>query len=217
MRKIRLAGLTAVLCLAVFLLGGCSKSDNFEPLQDCLYIRENGTVEEALFDTLDKEYFSSDGLKSFIEEAVIRYNSDAAGIARAYAEDDDDNLPVSIRKLETDKNNKAILILDYATPKHYIDFNGEAGLAKQLTTGSVESALSVGVNLDVGLKAAKDGSAVTPDTIKKHGKYRVILIQGVTPVQVQGKVMYISDNVTVIDNNVVSVNAEDEVAYIIFK
>ena len=179
MRKIRLAGLTAVLCLAVFLLGGCSKSDNFEPLQDCLYIRENGTVEEALFDTLDKEYFSSDGLKSFIEEAVIRYNSDAAGIARAYAEDDDDNLPVS--------------------------------------TGSVESALSVGVNLDVGLKAAKDGSAVTPDTIKKHGKYRVILIQGVTPVQVQGKVMYISDNVTVIDNNVVSVNAEDEVAYIIFK
>ena len=58
---------------------------------------------------------------------------------------------------------------------------------------------------------------MTPDTIKKHGKYRVILIQGVTPVQVQGKVMYISDNVTVIDNNVVSVNAEDEVAYIIFK
>lgn len=216
MRKERLAGLAAVLCLAVFLLGGCSKSDNFEPLQDCLYIRENGTVEEALFDTLDKEYFSADGLKSFIEDAVIRYNSDAAGIARAY-EEDDEQLPVSIEKLETDENNQAVLILDYATPKHYIDFNGEAGLAKQLTTGSVESAISVGVDLDVGLKAVKDGSPVTPDTIQKHGKYRVILIQGVTPVQVQGKVMYISDNVSVIDNNVVSVNAEDEVAYIIFK
>lgn len=216
MKKRKLAGLAAVLLLTVFLFGGCSKSDNFEPLQDCLYIRENGTVEEALFDTLDKEYFSADGLKSFIEDAVIRYNSDAAGIARAY-EEEDEQLPVSIEKLETDENNKAVLILDYATPKHYIDFNGEAGLARQLTTGSVESALSVGVNLDVGLKAVKDGSAVSPDTIKKHGKYRVILIQGVTPVQVQGKVMYISDNVTVIDKNVVSVNAEDEIAYIIFK
>ena len=81
----------------------------------------------------------------------------------------------------------------------------------------MESALSVGVNLDVGLKAVKDGSAVTPDAIKKHGKYRVVLIQGVTPVQVQGKVMYISDNVTVLEDNVVSVNAENEVAYIIFK
>lgn len=211
-----MAGLAAVLWLAVFLLGGCSKSDDFEPLRDCLYIRENGTVEEALFDTLDKEYFSADGLKSFIEDAVIRYNSDAAGIARAY-EEEDEQLPVSIEKLETDENNKAVLILDYATPKHYIDFNGEAGLAKQLTTGSVESAISVGVNLDVGLKAVKDGSAVSLETIQKHGKYRVILIQGVTPVQVQGKVMYISDNVTAIEDNVVSVNAENEVAYIIFK
>ena len=217
MVKKRLTGLAAVLALAIFVLSGCSKSDKFEPLQNCLYIRENGTVEEALFDTLDKDFFSADGLKAFIEEAVIRYNSDAAGIARAYNEDEDEQLPVSIQTLETDENGRATLILEYATAKHYIDFNGEDGLAKQLSTGSVESAISVGVNLDVGLKAAKDGSAVTLDTIQKHGKYRVVLIQGVTPVQVQGSVMYVSNNVTVQDDNLVSVNAEKDVAYIIFK
>ena len=63
MKKCGLTVLLAAVMLTALLLGGCSKSDNFEPQQDCLYVRENGTVAEALFEVLDQDYYSADSLR----------------------------------------------------------------------------------------------------------------------------------------------------------
>jgi len=219
MKKFRLAALLiTMMLLAIGLFCGCSKSDDFEPTADCLYVREDGTVAETLFETLDKDYFNVESLRAFVEDAVVRYNSDAAGVAKAYMEEDEElQLPVSVGNLVMDENRRVTLTLEYATTKHYISFNGEDSQVKQLSTGSVESALSVGVNLNVGMMAVKDGSAVSQETIQKHGSYRVVLIQGVTDLQVQGKVMYISDGVTKLADSLVHVDSDGDVAYIIFK
>ena len=42
-------------------------------------------------------------------------------------------------------------------------------------------------------------------------------MQGVAELQVQGRVMYTSSNVTRVDRDTVNVDAEDSVAYIIFR
>ncbi len=215
MKKYGLTVLLAAVMLAALLLGGCSKSDNFEPQQDCLYVRENGTVAEALFEVLDQDYYSADGLQAFIEDAVTRYNADAAGVARAYPEEDE-QLPVTIGTLEVDEEGNVTLIMEYATTSHYIGFNGKDGLAQQLSTGSVESAIAVGIDLDLGL-TDEDGDTVSVETIEDHGSYRVVLMQGTAELQVQGRVMYTSSNVTRISKNTVSVDAGDSVAYIIFR
>ena len=123
----RFAALFMVLLLCAGVLAGCDqeKTDIFEPTRSSLYIRDNGTAAGAEITSFSEEYYSLAELKEYVEELVIAYNQEKAGVAYAYASDLAEGagpLPVAIGRLTESKGN-VTLILECATPADYIDIN----------------------------------------------------------------------------------------------
>ena len=63
-----------VLALAMGSLAGCSR---FEPEQSTVRIRKDGSLQTAVIEKLDKDYYSGDELKAEIDDAVAAYNGDS--------------------------------------------------------------------------------------------------------------------------------------------
>ena len=104
------SGLLISLLLIAVLLASCSKKEKFEPTKTSVYVKQDGTVVEALFDTLEGENEDAASLKSFVEQSVIQYNSERAGVSSAYKGTDDETVyPV---KLEI-KGGNVTLFLEY--------------------------------------------------------------------------------------------------------
>lgn len=210
MNRYRILGLIVTVFLLAAGLAGCSKSDVFEPTEDSLYVKDDGTVVEALFTTLDKDYYDSSELKSFIEEAVIEYNTGKTGQAYAY-ETEEMTLPVSILSYMAEGSSVSLQI-KYQSAGDYDEFNVGEGLVTGFSVSSAGMA-----DFTANLVKAKDGSPVDIETVKKNTKYKVVECSGEVKIQVQGRVMYMTENVTLLDNNLVSVSAADDIAYIVFR
>lgn len=225
----RLAALMAVLLLVIGVFAGCKedgggdepviKTDIFEPTRSCLYIRDNGTAAGAEITPFAEDYYSLSELKEYVEGLVIQYNQDKAGLAYAYAKDvqDGSKLPVAISKL-TEENGNAVLILECATPADYIsinDLNVSSDGLKAVTTSTVEQMKAAGKTIKADLVDTK-GNAVSVDKAMNKDTYHVVVCEGAVVLQVQGKVMYMSSNVTYVNSETVETPA-GEVSYIIYK
>lgn len=204
---------TPILCLtlllAVLMLGGCSESDTFEPTANTLYIRKDGTLTEAVFDRLDKDYYNGSELQTFIEDAVKEYNSEKTGKNKAYA-GEGETLPVAVAEYLTE-GTTVKLVLDFASAEDYTAFNAGHGLVEDLEFTTVEH-----VNFGSNMKKP-NGDSVDAATVSKKGAQHAVIATGKTLVQVQGKVTYMSGNVTKAEKNLVTIDAMDEPAYIVFK
>ena len=53
----------------------------FEPTEDSLYITGSGQVTSAAIETYEKDYYTEEGLKAFVEENLAAFNQDAASLA----------------------------------------------------------------------------------------------------------------------------------------
>lgn len=212
MKKIMLT-----LCMVVALgvvMTGCSK-ESFQPKESCIYIQRDGGVTGFTKESgYDQSYYSLDELKSdYVEPAVMEYNSKTADLAFAYADDTKEALPVSIQQLDI-KDGEALMKLEYASAADYLAFNeNQLGEDAELEIGAVSDAM---MESSVKWVSAKDGSPVDGATPLGSEKNYYARIGFATRVQVQGKLVYVSDNVTIQDGNVAVIDGE-EPGYIIFK
>lgn len=209
MNKWKKLGVCVALLLTVLLLGGCSESDVFEPTTDTLYIRKDGTLTEAVFDTLDKDYYDSSELRTFVEDAVKEYNNTNAGKNKAYAAEEE-ILPVAVAEYLAE-GRSVKLVLNYASVEDYTAFNAGHGLGGDLEYTTV-------AHVNFGSNMTKpNGDEVDAATVSKKSEHHVVIATGKTLIQIQGKVTYMSENATKVEKNLVSIDAMDEPAYIVFK
>lgn len=208
-----LAVLGTILMLST-VLTGCMGS-KFEPDQSCLYIQKDGgvigyTKEEGF----DRNYYDLDELRTeFVEPAVMEYNTAAAGLSFVSKEDTKELLPISIERLEL-VEGVAEMMLEYASPEDYMAFNAnQYDEDQRLVIGKVaDGALSS----QISWVSAKDGAPADSTAALKNQKNGYAEIDFAARVQFEGKILYASDNVMILDSYTVGVDGK-EPAYVIFK
>lgn len=218
----RLSAFAAIAFLCIGLLSGCQKekSDVFEPTRSCLYVRDDGTAAGAEVTPFSEDYYSLAELKEYVQELVIEYNQEKAGLGYAYVVDlpeGSGKLPVAISRL-SEVNGNAVLILECATPADYIeinDLNLTSNGLKAVTVSTVEEMKAAGKKVSGAMVNVK-GESVTAEKAMKKNSYHVVVCEGAVVLQVQGEIKYMSSSVTYIDNATVQTPA-GEVSYIIYK
>lgn len=207
------------LCMMLVLgavLAGCSGKVEFTPEESSIFIQRSGSVtgytkEEGY----DKNYYSLDELTNdYVVPAVMKYNSENANLAFAYEEDTEDKLPIAIKEL-TLEDGAAAMKLEYATAADYLAFN-----ANQLDADAVFNVCAVAdaaSGSNVNWVKSADGSAVDVATALKAKKnYYFVELSFAATVQVEGKLVYLSDNAAAVDDNTFRTDGEKP-AYAVFK
>ena len=67
--------LTLALASILFLTSCGAFSHKFNPVESGLYIKKDGTFKSALIGELDKEQYTTEGLKEFAQNEVNEYNN----------------------------------------------------------------------------------------------------------------------------------------------
>ena len=169
MNRIKNTCLCALAGLAVFCTAACTRgpAQAFEPTEDSLYITGSGQVTSAAIETYEKDYYTEEGLKAFVEENLAAFNQDAASLAG-----DGEKAPAVLNAC-TLADGTASLLIDFSSPAAYMEFmaaypDEESGVqVKALSILSMEEA-ELG---DVSLTAAagkEKGTAVPADQVKKN-------------------------------------------------
>lgn len=214
MRKISKIGMLAGLLALMFLAAGCRTTVAFSPKSDGLYISEDGKISSAFVVDVDQDYYSESGMKAFCEEEVIAYNRSkgASAVAYASAAEKEEVLPVAIARLDYGK--KAVLVLDYAGADDYMAFNvKDETTLKTLMFAAAKNTTGLP---DTTFVSVEDGSKIKSESVIGDKKLKILMIQGMIDVQVDGKIVYTSENVKVTGTNE-AVTSESGYSYILFK
>lgn len=215
MKSVRKALLLClILCMGSAALAGCSSGAAFNPTGNSLYISKKGEISTAFVVTVDESYYSEKDMLAFCEEQVIAYNSSHGASAVAYAKEaaKDETLPVAIESLSY--GSQAILILNYATGDDYVAFNEKdetAGTYLMYAAAKNTTGLP-----DTTFVSVEDGSKIASGSIIGDSKLKIVMLQGQLDVQVDGTLVYVSENVTVTGTNEAMTGA-DGYSYLIFK
>ena len=216
--------MSLVLMLSLMLsLTGCgnrNKEIAFEPDSSAVYVCDDGTLLCATVEDFSESYYDIDELKSFVEEQVIEYNADKAGVSEAYEQEESEGdleLPIAIKDCYTVDNN-AVLILSCDDYSDYYEINNLYEYSDVITsveTTTVKAMKEVGETVNAGL-FEPDGSAVSVDKVMKKNKYHVVKVSGTGTVYVQGIIKYVSADVVVNDEATAATVSGTE-SYIVYK
>lgn len=193
--KHRLGVLFAILILIS--LTGCGKDIELtveNVSSNTLAIREDETIQVALVDSFDKDYYDIEEFKSFINEEINTYNNEYGSNS------------IILDSLEK-KADKVILILSYANMEDYARFNHVEG---QLTTGVG----AINFELPESFLNKKGESVAASEALEKDD-YKVFVINENIKVIIDGKIVYYY-NGDYIDSQTLQADNE-EMTFIIYK
>ena len=185
MKKFTAILLSVVLCFG--LLAGCGK--DYKAQESTVFILKNGKIV-----TTDVEEFSD----TYDKTALETYINDTI---KAYV-DENGKDTVKLEEL-TVENNKATLIIEYASAQDYMNFNGI-----ELFTGSVVEALAAGYSFDVDFASIDDGKATecTKDEIIDSSDLKVAIFTGACNVNVSGTILYASvEDTKLVDKETIAI------------
>ncbi len=204
----------AALAAALLVLAACSGGHSFSPTGNSLYIASDGTITSAFVEEVDQSYYNKEDMLSFCEDAVTEYNSSKGASAAAYQSDAEKNevLPVAIT--DFDYGSEATLVLTYASADDYSAFN-EADPAAVAMILYAPAANTTGMP-DMDLVTVADGTKVAASSVIGDSKLRIVLIEGAADVEVDGTLIYVSENVTVTGDSTAE-TAETGYSYLVFK
>lgn len=219
--------MSLVLMLSLVLsLAGCGNKNKeiaFEPDSSAVYVCDDGTLLCATVEDFGESYYDIDELRSFVEEQVIEYNTDKAGVSEAYEADESEaskeaaELPIAIKDCYTVDNN-AVLILSCDDYSDYYEINNlyeYSDVITSIETTTVKELKEVGETINAGLFES-DGSAISVDKVMKKNKYHVVKVSGTGTVYVQGIIKYVSADVVVNDEATAATVSGTE-SYIVYK
>ena len=161
---------------AGMLLAGCG--GKFEPTESTVHITSKGTVQSAIMESFDKAYYNFTELSEDVEKEVKAYCLDKNSEA------------VTVESL-TEEGEQVTLIMNYETVEDYAEFNEVL-----LFEGTYAEAVKKGLVPEELYDAEGNSVDVREDRL---GEYQVIVTEESICIQTNGKIQYVSDNVTIVD------------------
>lgn len=194
----------------VLLLGGCGKK---MAEVTTIEIMKDGSIRHTMVEDFGEE--SAEALQSLMDEKAAAYNSSAAGGS------------VAVEDVEASEGIVRV-VMTYPDAQAFDGFMNmdvvavDPALRAPFFYGTVEEALMQGYDLEVTLQGVEEeGSLQGKSDLLAKGESTLLIYDNQmnlgAPVQIslQEKPVYISDNVTVADKNLVEVTGEDKLAYIL--
>lgn len=185
-----------IFIMAVFLTACGNKSLSVDT--NTLYIKSDGSVTEASFELLDKDYYDAAELESFVNSEVRDYNYQIFKEA------------VVVDRVEV-LDKVAAAYIDYRSLKDYIAFN-----ELEMFAGTVKEAMDAGYDFETEfLRYDKEEKAGILDVTKESANKILILDAGLD-VRVEGTICFVSSNVQKKDKKNVTLT-QGGLSYIIYK
>lgn len=183
--------------LSAALLAGCGAE--FSAEKDTVYVQKKGTIKGANVAVFDKDYYDETELSDFITDTVNTYVAKAG------------DGTVEIREFAVE-DQVAHVYLDYAGAEDYANFNGVEFFA-----GNILDAKADGYDIPNAFTAVTD-----KETTWDAKDNKIVIVGQQTQVQVDGTILFISDNVSVTGKNTADVtydilDQEAQPAYIVYK
>lgn len=167
----------------------------FEPTENGIYIKKDGSVQSALFMELDGEHYTSDGLKEFVQAEVDRYNAN-------YAEERVEIVDAGL------KDGVGKVVYSYADSDTLLEY------AKYAQDDSIKFSEMKVLDADT---AALYGISDEEILSKLKGKAQLVVIDGATRITTEGKILLAKGkNGDIVHDNYDIVTGVGE-SYIIFK
>ena len=187
--------------MAVLFMTGCGKDNSFNPSVSSLYIEKNGEITQAIVESFAQEYYSLDEFSAMVQKEVDVYNQKLG------------ETKITVESTEV-KDSVMYLKLHYADADTYRLYNEE-----YLFVGSVEDALSEGLSFNMIFRDADYEGEYTAADVTENKSETVAVAKEEGVIQLEKPVKYVSSNVEILDAHtveVMSIEAEDEYAYIIY-
>ena len=206
--------LPAVL-LCMTLLAGCTgrKVDLSNVTESTIGVNGDGSVEEVVIESFDKEYYSLSDLTAYVNKQVDAFNqANPQEQPKDKKSDDEEITAVSVHYVETDPDAKtAAMALGYLNMDIYDAFN-----ETDFEFLSMEEAASDERIADIdGLVEVKSGEETTFKDLSEHKHLHLIYTDISVRIQTNGKIMYYSKNVSLVDDH--TVQTSDDPSVILFK
>ncbi len=193
--------LCMTMLLLLFGLAGCNKeaealtADNVTA--NTILAKANGVLQVATVEDFDKSYYNLEELKSYVTKAISDYNTKAGGNKVVLDE---------IRL----KGGKAIMIATYSGMDQYCAFN-------QVTAAYFNGGVGeLSLDLPSTVVTEKDGSLASTREVIQNNKYKVLIMYEPYHIQVDGKIVYYSENAKLVDKNELE-SADEGMTIVVFK
>lgn len=195
--------MTGVLLLMLLLCSACGsknlQADSVE--ENTLLIKQDGSVQAAILEEFDREYYDIDEARVFIEDAVAEYN-EAEG---------KDSVIFNDLKISPFDDDKVCLILTYKDMDTYDDVTG-AKIRHLTIDEAVQEELIPKELTSLREGSIADGKAVAGE----NTQYKVIVLSSKLHIMVEGKIKYYT-NAAVLNNAAVQTAGKRKKAVIIYK
>jgi len=180
MKKLRVCAMG--LCV-LFALTGCgAKTLSVGDVStSTMYINKDSEVQSAIIEVFDKDYYSEEELKQYLDTEIQEYNSQTGTTA------------VELTSYEV-KDGKAAAVMSYVTMNDYRELNQ---VEAYLYTGMEAEAEGV---LPDGLTFTEEGSGLSKADIAASQDYKVIILNEEYDVEVEGDIIAYSGGSLVKDS-----------------
>ncbi|MBE5880743.1 MAG: hypothetical protein E7289_00310 [Lachnospiraceae bacterium] len=186
-------GLSAILC-ACGLSGGRVDTTTVSFSKD-------GTITETIVEDFSQPYYDMEELKGDITSEISAYNTQA-GDAEA----------IVLGDVELGDNNVIRVEMEFKSCADYKTFN-----EKELFWGTVADAYGAGYEFTSMRDVNQDGVVLSAADVLEKGDMHIVILEEAQQIIVPGKISYISDGVSVIEEKrAVNLN-EGQKAFIIYE
>lgn len=205
--------------IAVLATGCGSKAEttaSFSPTESSIYVTREGKITSATVEKYENDYYTAEELKASAEEDLEAIN----GPAGAAADNSTQEKPAAVSECSV-KDGTIKLLIDFKDANTYLQYldtftDEEDETVKNLDITTVADGLTKGYLVDETFTKPGENKEISSQEVMKQSDLYVAAVEGAALIQPEGKIQYISKNVTMVDGNMVHTSG-DGVSYIVFK
>ena len=208
MKRIMAMLMSVVLTLGLTACGHTVGDVDLKSGQSAIYIQKDGMVSYALSESFYKDYYDKDELKKEIEAEIKAYN------ASSDASVDD---AITLDSFSVSKK-VATLSLDFTTTYDLLNYmlNDNRVEKDKFYIGTIDSNDDCKISGNFVEPGKKD--KIKAKTIKSMTDSNILIVDEQYKVQVEGNVLYTSDNCKIDDDGIVTTaKSDDELSYIVYE
>lgn len=205
-----------ILLLAGLILGGCGEKETdmdsatveaAEALTSEVEVFKDGSIVETLVEDFSEELYDEENLRNMILSEVEDFNKGQGDSG------------ISIDKLEQ-KDGEMTVRMKYPSAEVYSSYNTDEYNHMSLFSGTVSQAMDAGYSMDVSMQNTKGDEFIGKAELLEMGEQNIVISENPMRVKVDGRIEYISRNVTVSGKDEAVLVGDEEAAetyYIIYK
>lgn len=208
MKRIMAMLMSVVLTLGLTACGHTVGDVDLESGQSAVYIQKDGMVSYAVSESFDKDYYDKDELKKEIEAEIKAYN------ASSDASVDD---AITLDSFSVSKK-VATLSLDFTTTYDLLNYmlNDNRVEKDKFYIGTIDSNDDCNISGNFVEPGKKD--KIKDKTIKSMTDSNILIVDEQYKVQVEGNVLYTSDNCKIDDDGIVTTaKSDDGLSYVVYE